>query len=58
MTTTTHSAEITDPVTGQTTTLTAATAAELEQLIDAHLAQQYPDPGDASTTGHPKESQP
>lgn len=42
--TTRHTAEITDPLTGDTTTLTAPTAAELDQLVDAHLEQHYPTP--------------
>lgn len=42
--TTRHTAEITDPLTGGITTLTATTAAELDQLVDAHLEQHYPIP--------------
>ena len=42
--TTRHTAEITDPLTGSITTLTAPTAAELDQLVDAHLEQHYPTP--------------
>lgn len=45
--TTTYQADVTDPVTGETTTLSAATPAELEQLIDEHLATGYPDPTSA-----------
>lgn len=41
-----HIAEITDPVTGEQTTLTAHSAAELEQLVDEHLAHMYPQPTD------------
>ena len=37
-----HVADITDPVTGETTTLTAATESELDQLVDEHLEQHYP----------------
>ena len=40
--TTRHTAEITDPLTGGITTLTAPTAAELDQLVDEHLEQHYP----------------
>lgn len=39
-----HVAEITDPVTGQTTTLTAPTSAELERLVQEHLDHTYPHP--------------
>jgi len=39
--TTRHVADITDPVTGETTTLTAATERELDQLVDEHLDQHY-----------------
>ena len=42
--TTICTAEITDPITGDIATLTAASEAELEQLIDRHLRQKYPDP--------------
>jgi hypothetical protein len=35
---TTHIAEIEDPVTGEITVLEAATAAELDELIEAHTA--------------------
>lgn len=42
--TTTYHADVTDPVTGETTTLTATTSDELEQEIDEHLAAGYPDP--------------
>ena len=44
MSTTTYQADVTDPVTGETTTLSGTTPAELEQLIDEHLAAGYPDP--------------
>lgn len=44
--TTSHVAEVTDPITGDTTTLTANTADELDQLVDAHLAQAFPAPAD------------
>lgn len=47
MSTTTYQADVTDPITGETTTLSAATQAELEQLIDEHLATGYPDPTSA-----------
>lgn len=43
---TTHTAEVTDPLTGRVITLTAATAEELDALVDEHLAHQYPDPGE------------
>lgn len=39
--TTRHVADITDPVTGETTTLTAATEGELDRLVDEHLEQHY-----------------
>lgn len=42
--TTRHVADITDPVSGDTTTLAAATESELDQLVDEHLEQHYPDP--------------
>ncbi len=42
--TTRHVADITDPVTGETTTLTAPTESELDQLVDEHLEQHYPTP--------------
>ena len=42
MSITRHLAEITDPVTGETTTLSAATDRQLEQLVDAHLEGHYP----------------
>ena len=45
--TTTYLADVTDPVTGETTTLSAATQAELEQLVYEHLATGYPDPTSA-----------
>lgn len=41
-----HMAEITDPVTGDRTTLTAATAEQLDALIDDHVRTNYPDPED------------
>lgn len=40
----TYHADVTDPVTGETTKLSAATPRELEQLVDEHLAAGYPDP--------------
>lgn len=42
--TTSYQADVTDPVTGETTTLSASSPLELEQLIDEHLAAGYPDP--------------
>jgi len=42
--TTRHVADITDPVTGETATLSAATESELDQLVDEHLEQHYPTP--------------
>ena len=48
--TTTYSAEITDPITGDTATLTAASEAELEQLIDRHLHRMYPPAPDREGT--------
>lgn len=39
-----HSAEVTDPVTQEMTTLTADTAEQLEQLVDEHLASRFPEP--------------
>ena len=50
--TTRHVADITDPVTGETTTLTAATEGELDQLVDEHLEQHYP-PSRARTPSQP-----
>lgn len=41
---TTHTAEVTDPLTGETTTITANSSEELDALVEAHLGQQYPDP--------------
>ena len=37
-----HIATVTDPVTGTITTLIATTAADLDQLVDTHLEQHYP----------------
>lgn len=37
-------AEIKDPVTGEVTTLTASTEAELDRAVEEHFAQSYPDP--------------
>lgn len=42
--TTTYTAEITDPITGDTVILTVASEGELEQLVDRHLREKYPDP--------------
>ena len=42
--TTRHVAEVVDPVTGQQTTLTAGTAAELDQLVTDYLETAYPLP--------------
>lgn len=42
--TTLHTAEITDPVTGHRTTLTAASAQQLDELVEDHLRTTYPDP--------------
>ena len=42
MSTTRHIAEVTDPITGETTTLSASSALELEQLITDHLEVDYP----------------
>lgn len=39
-----HTADVTDPLTGENTHLTAPTANKLEELIDEHLAQAYPFP--------------
>ena len=36
-------AEVQDPTTQEVTTLTAATAEELDQLVDEHLGASYPD---------------
>jgi hypothetical protein len=44
--TTQHIAEVTDPITGDTTILTAATAPELDQLVEDHLEQHYPNTQD------------
>ena len=44
--TTRHVADITDPVTGETSTLSAGSEQELEQLVAAHLEQHYPTPQD------------
>lgn len=38
-----HLAEITDPVTGERTTLRAATAEQLDMLVDDHLRTCCPD---------------
>jgi hypothetical protein len=48
-----HVADITDPVTGETTTVTADSAAELDRLIAEFLDRAYPDPtsGPASAEG-------
>lgn len=40
--TTRHVADITDPVTGETSTLSAGSEQELDQLVAAHLEQHYP----------------
>lgn len=40
----TYHADVTDPVTGETTTLSATSADELEQTIAEHLAVGYPAP--------------
>ncbi|WP_324653746.1 hypothetical protein [Georgenia sp. H159] len=44
-----HVAEITDPITGEKTTLTADTESELEQLITAELESAYPLPDQTAT---------
>lgn len=38
MSTTRYTADVTNPTTGETTTVAADTEAELEQLVDDHLA--------------------
>lgn len=46
--------EVTDPVTGETTTFRAATKHQLDQLIDEHLAAAFPDrPATDPTTEGP-----
>lgn len=50
MPTTRYSADVTDPATQETTTLTADTAEQLEQLVDEHLASRFPEPVEAA--GH------
>ncbi|WP_347354960.1 hypothetical protein [Intrasporangium sp.] len=35
-------AEVTDPVTGDRVTLTAESPAALDQMVEAHLAHDYP----------------
>lgn len=42
--TSTYHADVTDPVTGETTTLSATSPDELEQAIAQHLAAGYPEP--------------
>ena len=41
-----HIAEVTDPITGDTTILTASTNPELDQLVEDHLEQHYPNTQD------------
>lgn len=48
--TTTHTADITDPLSGDTVTLAAASEAELEQLIDSYLHRLYPPAPDPEDT--------
>ena len=48
--TTTYTAELTDPLTGDTVTLTAASEAELERLIDRCLHRLYPPAPDLEDT--------
>lgn len=40
---TTYTEQIQDPTTGETTTLTAATEAELDRLVEEHLGETFPD---------------
>lgn len=42
MSTTRHIAEVTDPITGETTTLSAGSLLDLERLITEHLEVDYP----------------
>jgi hypothetical protein len=39
-----YTADVQDPVTGETTTLTADTEEALDQLVEAHVAGDYPEP--------------
>lgn len=48
-----HVAEVLDPVTGDITTLTASTAADLELLVDSHLERHYPDAQDEGEDAEP-----
>lgn len=41
-----HIAEVTDPLTGDVVVLSAATSAELEQLVDDHLSSTFPEPSE------------
>lgn len=45
---TVHTAELTDPLTGEKTTLRAATEAELDEQVSAHLARAYPGSDDGT----------
>lgn len=48
-----HLAEITDPVTGERTTLRAPTAEQLDTLVDDHVRTRYPDPDNPSPNPPP-----
>lgn len=47
-----YTAEVQDPVTGTTETLTAQTEEQLEQLVDDHLAGNYPDSESEKSARH------
>lgn len=51
MSTTKHVAEVIDPVTGNTTILTASSESELEQLVDQLLDERFPGLPPAATPG-------
>ena len=38
-----YTADVTNPVTGETTTITAGTELELERLIEEHLGLTFPE---------------
>lgn len=45
-----YTAEVTNPLTHEVTVLEAGSEAELEQMVDRHLTQEFPDPAPAATT--------
>lgn len=53
MTTPRYLADVTDPLTGRTATLTADSAIELERLVDEHLNAGYPDAEEGDSNDDP-----